>query len=228
MKLAALFSGGKDSTFSVYKTLKEGNKVKYLVTIFPEIKESWMFHHPCLELTKLQAQALGIKQVIEKTKGEKEKELEDLKKVLEKIKPEIEGLVNGAVASNYQKTRIDRICGELGLKSISPLWGKDPEELLKEQVKAGLEIIITSVSTAGLGKEWLGRKIDLEAIEELKRLSEKFGFHLAFEGGEAETFVCDAPIFNKKISIEDFEIVWDERTSSGYLKVKKAKLVSKS
>jgi len=52
MKLATLLSGGKDSTYALYSALKQGHEIKYLVTIFPESKESWMFHHPCIELTK--------------------------------------------------------------------------------------------------------------------------------------------------------------------------------
>jgi ABC transporter with metal-binding/Fe-S-binding domain ATP-binding protein len=225
MKLAVLFSGGKDSTYALYKMLKQGNDIKYLITIFPENPESWMFHHPCIELTKLQAQALGIKQIFQKTKGEKEKELEDLKKILEKVKDEIEGIVSGAVASKYQKSRIDRICKELRLKSIAPLWKEDPEKLLKEEVESGLEIIITAVCTAGLDENWLGRKIDLDAIEELKNLSKKFGFNLAFEGGEAETLVINCPLFKQRITFKRFEKIWDSKASSGYLVIKDAKLV---
>ena len=227
MRLASLFSGGKDSTFALYTAKKLGHEIKYLVTIFPENPESWMFHHPCVELTKLQAEALGIKQIIQKTKGEKEKELEDLEKALEKIKDEIEGVVSGAVSSEYQKSRIDKVCEELGLKSFTPLWNKNSEELLEEEVKSGFEIIITTVSTAGLDENWLGRKINLETIEELKKLSKKYGFNLTFEGGEAESLVLDAPIFKKKINILDFEKIWDNKTNSGYIIIKNAKLIQK-
>jgi len=186
-----------------------------------------MFHHPCIELTKLQAEALGIEHIIQRTKGEKEKELEDLRKVLEKIKSEIEGVVSGAVESNYQKSRIDAICKKLGLKSISPLWHREPEELLKEEVDSGFEIIITGVFADGFDKNWLGRKIDEKCIEDLKQLNKKYGVHLVFEGGEAETLVTDCPIFKKKIKILNFEKIWDDNTNSGYLEVKKSILVNK-
>jgi len=226
MKLASLISGGKDSIYATYLAMKEGHEIKYLVTMFPERQDSWMFHHPCVELTKLQSKALGIKQIIGKTKGEKEKELEDLEKVLEKIKAEIEGIVTGSVASSYQKARIDRVCEKLELKHVSPLWNRNAGDLLSEEVESGFEIIITSVSTDGLGKDWLGKKIDSVAIKELKSLSEKYKFNLAFEGGEAETFVCNGPIFNRKIIIESFDAFWDEKPGSGYIKVKSANLSS--
>src|SRR3972149_2443929 len=104
MKLAALFSGGKDSMYALYRMLQQGHDVKYLVTFKPQRTDSYMFHHPCVELTELQAEAIGIKQIMVSTSGVKEKELEDLENVLEKIKGEIDGIVSGALASNYQKT----------------------------------------------------------------------------------------------------------------------------
>ncbi|RLI95748.1 MAG: TIGR00289 family protein [Candidatus Aenigmatarchaeota archaeon] len=226
MRLAALFSGGKDSTYALFLASKT-HEIKYLVTIFPESKESWMFHHPCIELTSLQAEAIGIEQIIQKTKGEKEKELEDLKKALERIKNEIDGVVSGAIQSEYQKTRIDRICKELKLKSLAPLWHRDAEQLLKEEIEEGFEIIMTGVFTEGLDESWLGRKIDLEAVEELKELKKKYGINLAGEGGEFETLVLDCPLFKKKIEILEAEKIWDEETNGGYLIVKSARLISK-
>jgi len=225
MKLAALFSGGKDSTFALYKAMGEGHEIKYLVTIFPERQDSWMFHYPCVELTKLQADALGIKQIIGKTKGEKEKELDCLRKILSKLK-DINGVVSGALASNYQKKRIDKICEELGLESIAPLWQRDQGEILREESSL-FDVIITAVSADGFDASWLGRKIDEKTIEDLKRLKERFGINLGFEGGEAESFVLDAPIFKKRIEIKSFEKKWDNKTNSGYIEVKSSRLIKK-
>lgn len=103
MRLAVLFSGGKDSTYATLLAMKEGHEIRYLVTMLPEKQDSWMFHWPAVELTELQAEAIGIKQIAQKTSGEKEKELEDLKNTLGKIKNEIDGVVSGAIASSYQK-----------------------------------------------------------------------------------------------------------------------------
>jgi diphthine-ammonia ligase len=227
MKLVSLFSGGKDSVYALYKVIKEGHEIKYLVTVFSERQDSWMFHYPCIELTKLQSEALGIKQIIKKTKGEKEKELKDLKDVLNSIKDEIDGIVTGALYSEYQKSRIEKICKELRLKCLSPLWYADLENMLKEEIDLGFETIIIGVAAEGLDKSWLGKKIDFETIEKLKELNKKFGINLGLEGGEAETLVLDCPIFQKKIKILQSDSVWDSKTNSGYLKVKDAKLISK-
>jgi ABC transporter with metal-binding/Fe-S-binding domain ATP-binding protein len=197
MKLACLFSGGKDSTYALYLTLKEGHEVAYLVSVFPESPESYMFHYPMIEKTIEQAEAIGIKHIIVRTKGEKEKELEDLKNALSRL--DVDGVVSGAIASNYQKSRIDRIAKELGIASLAPLWHKDEERLLKEQIDSGFEIIITHVAAQGLDKSWIGRKIDRKALEELKKIREKYQINLSGEGGEFETLVLDCPLFSHPI-----------------------------
>lgn len=227
MKLAALFSGGKDSTFALYQAMKEEHEIKYLITISPRRQDSWMFHHPCIKLTKLQSKILGIKQIFREIEGEKEKELEDLKKVLEYVRDDVDGVISGTVSSSYQKSRIDKICEQLKLKNITPLWHRDPKELWKEEIQSGFEIIITAVSTDGLDRTWLGKRIDMTNLAKLKQLSEKFGFNISGEGGEFESLVCDCPIFKKKIKILDFDSIWDNKTNSGYLEIVKVKLIPK-
>lgn len=227
MRLAALFSGGKDSTYAIYQAMQAGHEIKYLVTMFPKRTDSYMFHHPLVELTKFQAEALGIKHITQETSGEKEKELEDLKNVLSKIKNEIDGVVSGALASNYQKVRVDKICEELGLKSIAPLWQTDQLQRLKDEIKSGFEIMITAVAAEGFEKSWLGKIIDEKTIEDLEKLHEKYGIHPGFEGGEAESFVLDCPLFKKKIVIKNFDIIWDNKTSSGYIRVKDFEVIDK-
>jgi len=195
--------------------------------MIPARSDSWMFHHPCAELTKLQAEAMGIKHVMWETAGEKEKELEDLTAAIRSIKDDIDAVVSGAVASRYQKDRIDAVCKELDLRSICPLWGKDQLKLLRDEIDAGLEIVMTAAAAEGLDASWLGRRIDDAATNELAALNKKYGINVALEGGEGETFVTDAPFFKKKVDLGKIEKVWDDDTSSGYIICKDAKLVNK-
>ncbi len=225
MRVAVLFSGGKDSTYALYWALKEGFEVKYLVSMHSESDESYMYHVPNIHLTELQARAVGIPLIKGFTKGEKEKEVEDLKRVLEGLK--IDGIVAGALASQYQKERVERVAQELGIKVFAPFWGVDPEEYMKTLIQEGFDVVIVGVSAYGLDKTWLGRKIDGKALEELKTLSEKYKVHIAGEGGEFETFVRDAPFFSAKVVFDEVEKIWDEYTSSGVLIVKKAHLEPK-
>ncbi len=174
-----------------------------LVTVFPEAQESWMFHYPALKWTKLQAQAMELPQTVIPTKGEKEDELADLSAGLEKLKKAtgIDTVISGAVASEYQRTRIDNICDELGLKSIAPLWHKNQEQLVAEQIESGFEIILTACNALGLDEKWLGKSLDPSDVPKLARLRKKYGLSIAFEGGEAETFVLAAPMFRKRLTV---------------------------
>jgi len=224
MRVVVLATGGKDSTLSLYHALKDGYEVKYLVTMIPQREDSWMFHYPNIHLVDLFAEAVAIKLVKAETSGIKEAEVEDLKQVLATL--DIEGVVSGAIASQYQKRRIDKICKELNLKSIAPLWQKDPLHLLEEVVNLKFETVIVGTYAYGFDQSWLERKIDSTTIDDLTELNKKYGISLVGEGGEYETLVLDAPIFRKRIKIVQREKVWENQ--SGYLLIKGAKLVDKT
>jgi len=186
----------------------------------PENINSWMFHGVNIHLTKLLSKALDIPIVYESTPGEKEKELNDLKKVLEKL--DIDGVISGAISSEYQRTRIEKICHMVGIKSFTPIWHKKQRQLLEEELQAGFKIMIVSVSANGLDKSWLGRTIDENCIKELVSLQTKYKINIAGEGGEYETLVLDGPILKKKIVLENVEVEW--KRDHGMLIVKKARL----
>jgi len=221
MKIAVLFSGGKDSVYATWLSMLQGFDIAVLISLKPENPESYMFHHPNIELTKLQAQAAGFKHKLVKTKGGKEEELADLKRALKGLG--IDGVVSGAIESEYQKERVERICWELGLRSFAPLWRKNQETIAHEEAQA-LEAIIVSVSAEGLGREWLGRHYDPACVSDLIKLNRRFGISICGEGGEFETLVLNAPFFKKRLHLDDCAIEW--KGSSGVLSVKKASLIA--
>jgi len=207
MKTAVLFSGGKDSCYSAYLARQAGHELVCLISIFSENPYSYMFHTPSIEATKKQAEVMGIPLIIQKTKGEKEEELKDLEKAIQKAKEnyQIKGIVTGALHSVYQASRIQKICNKLDLECINPLWHKDEFEYLNELIKNKFKIIITAVAAYPLNQSWLGREIDKKFINEVKELKEKYKIHPAGEGGEFETFVIDCPLFKKGLKIKSFK-----------------------
>jgi len=223
MRVAALVTGGKDSALALYRALKLGYEVKFLVAMIPQREDSWMFHFPNIHLTDLFAKAVEIPLVKAETVGIKETELKDLKNLLATL--DIEGVVSGTISSRYQKERIDKVCQELNLKSVAPLWQEDPMQLLKEIVKLDFEVIVVGVYAYGFDQSWLGRKIDSTTLKNLIELSDKYQISLVGEGGEYETLVLDAPFFKKRIHVLQTERIWENH--SGYLLVKEAKLVEK-
>jgi len=199
--IAALFSGGKDSCLALWMMQQKGFSVECLVSIIPKNPDSFMYHKPSLEILKMQSEALGIPLVVERTAGEKEKELAALKKALALAKKrfKITGVCSGALYSTYQRDRIQKLCEGLGLELFSPLWHMDQVAELKMLVDSGFVFIISKV--AGLNKDWLGRRIGRKEIAELEELSRKKGIHAAGEGGEFESMVLDAPNFRQRIAI---------------------------
>ncbi|MEM2412868.1 MAG: TIGR00289 family protein, partial [Candidatus Bathyarchaeia archaeon] len=224
MRVAVLATGGKDSTLALYKVLKGGYEVKYLVSMIPRREDSWMFHYPNMHLVDLFAEAVGLPLMKGETSGEKEVEVEDLKRLVAGL--DVEGLVCGAIASTYQKTRIEQICKQLNLKCIAPLWQQNPYNILREILNLKFEVIITGVYAHGFSKEWLGRKIDTETVDALMDLNRRFGVSPVGEGGEYETLVLDAPFFTKRLKIVEAEIVW--KGQSGHLLIKRAELMDKT
>jgi len=223
MKVAALFSGGKDSVFAVYVAKQYGWDVSHLITLFSENKESWMFHSINIHLVPLLADALDIPLVQCITKGEKEQELHDLKKLLKSL--DIDGVISGAVASEYQRTRIEKICYDLGIKSFTPLWHKNPEVLLRNQISAGFIIKMVGVFAQGFDESWLGRTIDIQTLKELVMLQKRYKINIVGEGGEFETLVVDGPMFSKTLVLDTVVKEWSR--DSGVLQVKNAHLEKK-
>ena len=223
MRVAVLVTGGKDSALALYRALRQDFEVKHLVTMIPQREDSWMFHSINIHLTDLFAEAVGIPLVKSETAGIKEMELKDLKELLATL--DIEGVVSGAILSNYQKKRIDRICRELGLESIAPLWHENPMNLLKEMLNLNFEAIIVGVYAYGFDESWLGKRIDSTTISDLTRLNKEYQVSLVGEGGEYETLVLDASFFTKRIRLLEVEKVWEDYR--GHLLVKKAELADK-
>ena len=212
MKLAALFSGGKDSTYAIYLAKKLGHSVDVLLTLYPHSDESHLLHYPNINFTRLQAESMKIPQLIEKITSENpESESEKLNNLISLAKENysIEGIVHGGILSEFQKDNFTLICKKNHLEIISPLWNKDPESYMKELLDENFEYIISTVSSDGLDDSWLGQIIDKNGLAKLQKLQKKFSFNLNFEGGEAETFVTNCPLFEKHLLIQDSTTVWD-------------------
>ena len=200
MRVASLISGGKDSLYSTYIAHQYGWDVTHAVTVKPE-KLSWMYHTENVHLVNFIADSMRLPLVERCTDAEKEEELDDLKSALRSI--DIDGVISGAIASEYQRTRIERVCHELEMKSFTPLWHKKEDMLLHEMIKAGFKIMIVAVAAEGLGEKWLGREIDTHCIEELEKVRKKYGINISGEGGEYETLVTDCPLYTKKLKVEE-------------------------
>jgi len=228
-----LFSGGKDSSWAMYRALERGLPVERLLTVHPP-GDSYMYHVPETRLAALAAESIGIPLVeIEPEEfgaaeatdsgAQGDSELEPMEAALEGIAADLSlaGVTAGAVESEFQTGRIEAMCDRLGIELFAPLWQRDPRELAEAMLDAGFEITVVRVAAAGLDESWLGRTLDRDALADLAELSEEYGVHLLGEGGEFETLVTDGPHMDRPMELE-YDTEW-ERTR-GRIRVTDARL----
>ncbi len=212
MNIASLFSGGKDSTFAIYQVQNQGHDVVCLLSVFPKSDESHLLHHPNMQWTKLQSESMKIPQLsISSGSNDLDMELAALEILLQKAKKQfgVEGVVHGGIQSDFQKDNFETLCSKLNLIPFTPLWETDSHQYMNNLIDSNFNFIMTTVSSGGLDDSWLGKLISSSDIDVLNQLSKKFGFNLNFEGGEAETFVIDCPLFTHPIKIIQSEKNWD-------------------
>ncbi len=206
VKVAVLSSGGKYSSAAIWWAQCKGWEITHIVTMIVEGTDSWMFQIPGTNLVEEQAKLCNYQWVSVKTQGVQEKEVEDLEHALQKLS--IDGIVSGAIRSDYQKTRLERMCERLEIKSFTPLWHQSSESHMTGLVENGFKVMITGVSTEGLNQEWLGHTITRDSLEKLSSLAAKYRFNVDGEGGEYETLVTAGPHMNGELKLE-YDVHWD-------------------
>ncbi|HKR57810.1 MAG TPA: diphthine--ammonia ligase [Candidatus Nitrosopolaris sp.] len=228
MRLASLYSGGKDSTYAVFKAKELGHEISCLLTMYPESQDSMLFHYPNGWITRYLGEAMNIPTIGYPTGcGTSEEELNSLEKAIIEVKSlyNIEGVVHGGIQSKYQNDIFGRICSRHKLATLTPIWQIQQSMYMELLLETNFEIKIVGVSSMGLDEKWLGISLDREALNRLKSLSNKYRFNLTFEGGEGETLVLDCPIFYKRVVVRKANIHWDGQR--GMFEIQEIALVQK-
>jgi uncharacterized protein (TIGR00290 family) len=209
MKVVVSWSGGKDSCFACYKAIQEGYDVLQLLIMMSDPSES-NFHMISSELLDAQSQTIGIP-IVKWTTTPDTYEQEFKKALLQMKTKGMEDLVTGDVydVALHEVGWLDRICKEVGLKPVKPLWHRDTQQILNEFINEGFKATVVRVKTDVLGMEWLGRKINKEFFNDLLKLGT---VDPCGERGEFHTFVTDGPLFKKRIEILESE----KTTLNGY------------
>jgi ABC transporter with metal-binding/Fe-S-binding domain ATP-binding protein len=200
VRVAALLSGGKDSVATVEVARGHGWDTVVGVRMVPEKDDAYMFHTPNLAVVAAVAECLDMPLVSASARPDAVGEVDDLEQALARAMEEhrLDGVVSGALASEYQRTHIDRIGHRLGLRTFAPLWHKHPRCYLTGLVAGGYDIRFSRVAADGLDATWAGARLDAARIERLAALR----LHLAGEGGEYETLVLDAPHYSRRIVVD--------------------------
>jgi len=200
VRVAVLSSGGKDSAAAWWWAQCRGWEVTALVTVNITGDDSWMFQIPGTHLVEHQANLANVPWLQVNTKGVQEEEISDLEAALSSLK--IDGIVSGALRSDYQKVRLERMAERLGIHSWTPLWHQSSIEHMRGLVSNGFEVMLTSVSCDGLDESWLGQILTEKSLAKLEQKAEQFRFNVDGEGGEYETLVVYGPHLSGSIKIE--------------------------
>lgn len=223
---AVLFTGGKDSVYALHKAIWSGLNVKALASIIPHYKYSMLYHQP--NYTVLMAQAYALKIPLE-TIGlyDPRKEEEALRELLCRIRDSygVRVVVMGGIKSAFQKNAFSRVAEAIGLELYAPNWGVEEKEYMKELLDHDIEFTLISITSMGIPHNLLGRTITRSELDELTKLSIKYGFNLSFEGGEAETVVINAPLFKYRLAV--YGRVLEISEYEGYFEIKKVSVCKK-
>lgn len=226
MKVAVLYSGGKDSAHAIDYALRKGWEIQYLISVKPNRTDCFLFHFATVEHTPKVAEALGMKHfLLDCTVADPSQEAALVKAVIEKNP--VDAVVLGGVGlQETQLGSLQKALMPLGTEVFASHAGEDEEEIMRDMISRGFRIIITQFATDGLTMDWLGKELTLENFEKLKKLSQQYGFDLLGEGGYYDTFVIDAPYFPKAIQFVESHKV-QESKYSGHLIVTNAQVVEK-
>ncbi|MDA0716367.1 MAG: diphthine--ammonia ligase [archaeon] len=211
MRVAIMNSGGKDSASAWWWTLCRGWEITNLITVRVTGGDSHMFQIPGIDVSKVQAEIAGITYTEVEVGGEQNEEIEELRSAL--VHLDIDGLVVGALRSDYQKSRLERMCEQLDIHIWTPLWHQNGEAHVRQLIENKFKVMISGVSCEGLDASWLGKILSMDDFCDLKRLSQKFRFHVDGEGGEYETIVLAGPHLSNDITIK-YDTHWDGKRGS--------------
>lgn len=207
LKAISSWSGGKDSCLACYKAIQQGYDVKLLLNFVSRESKRGCFHGIEGKLLKFQADLIGIPLAQKEVSPDMQKYEEEFKAAVTELRgKDIGSMVFGDIYLLEHESWIERVCKELKINALEPLWGNSPENIIDEFLKAGFKAIIVSCKADVMGKEFLGRYIDQELVAELK----KKDICPCGEKGEFHTLVVDGPIFKRPIKIVEAEPIIKE------------------
>jgi len=196
MSYIVSWSGGKDSCFACYQAMNQGYQVSHLVNFISDEFDRVRFHGTEAKLIQMQSQAMGLPLLQKQTSWDRYEQ--EFKEGVRSLIPDgVKGMVFGDIYLQGHRDWVERVCAELGIEAVEPLWEKDLEEILGGFIDSGFEALIVSAKSELVEQEWVGRRVDRSFMDYLRQK----GIDICGENGEYHTLVVDGPIFKKKIDI---------------------------
>jgi diphthine-ammonia ligase len=193
---AVSWSGGKDSCMALYEALQQGLKISHIVNFISDNPQKVRFHGTDARIISLQSQALGIP-LFQKVTSWEEYERDFKAGVSELKSAGLTGMVFGDIYLDPHLEWVQRVCGEIGVEALEPLWHMDTCQLLDKFIKLGFKSVVICAKADLIERNWLGRVVDAEFMQYLiNRNVDPCG-----ENGEYHTLVVDGPLFSQPIEL---------------------------
>ena len=215
------WSGGKDSCLACYKVMVENYNVVHLVNTISKEYQRVRFHGIKDRLIQVQAEAIGIPLFQIETSGDNYEF--DFKESVRNLisNKDIHGMVFGDIHLEHGREWVEKVCGELGIRAIEPLWQRRQEEILSDFINAGFEAYVTSCQADLVDKKFIGRRLDKRFLKDISEL----GIDICGENGEYHTVVTDGPIFKQRINLLESQRVLKD--GCWFLDIRKYELLEK-
>jgi uncharacterized protein (TIGR00290 family) len=182
--------------------MRSGYNISHLVNFTSKEYGRVSFHGTETGLIQLQAKSI-VKNLYQRetTKDGYEREF---KEAICSLVPEgIEGMVFGDIYLQEHRDWTERVCSEIGIEAVEPLWGREPQEIMSEFIDVGFEAVVVAGQSEAIDAEWIGHRVDRDFVEYLERK----GICPCGENGEFHTLVIDGPIFHKRIEIIEAQTI---------------------
>ena len=222
--VASSWSGGKDSCLACYKAIKQGYNVKYLLNFISKEFKRCCFHGIEAKLIQLQAKLIGIPLIQKEVTADMQEYEKEFKVAVSGLK-DIKAMIFGDIYLEEHLNWVKRVCQNIGISAIEPLWNSLPSDLAEEFINLGFKAVVVSCQADKFGKDFVGREVDKELLDELKSRN----ICPCGENGEFHTLVVDGPIFERRIEILESEPVFKEGFwKYWFLDIKKYRVVDKN
>jgi uncharacterized protein (TIGR00290 family) len=190
------WSGGKDSCLALYRAMKQGGVPRFLLTTMHEAGDRSRGHGVPLGVIEAQADSLDLPLRVRSTSWENYEK--NFSSELRGIKDRgVTAGVFGDIDVEDHREWVERVCADQGMEAFLPLWGGSRDSLLDEFLGAGFSAVIVAVREGLLGREYLGRVLGPDLVNELR----EEGVDVSGENGEYHTLVTDGPLFSRPVNL---------------------------
>lgn len=198
MLCALSWSGGKDSALALDRAQGAGIPVRCLFNIYDGRTGRVRFHGVRRELIAAQARAMGL-QLIQRATGEERFEATFLSILDELADRSVDAVMFGNIHLADVRGWYEERTRARGFEHREPLWGEQPADLLKEFVVRGHRALVVSVDLEVGQRDWLGRELTGELIDEIRSQG---SVDPCGEHGEYHTFVFDGPLLPRALGFK--------------------------